>query len=671
LVAAGMLLAFKQRYIVGGLLFALGLGMNIMSNHVQMTYYFFITLLVFGVAQLIKSIQDNELAHFGKATAVLALGALLAIGSSASNLWITYEYAQDTMRGEPILKTEGAPTSSSETDGLEWEYAMQWSNETIDLFSSFIPGVAGGGSQEPVGAKSAIVTDLRRKGARLPDPFYAPLYWGGLPFTSGPIYFGAVMFFLFLMGITLVKGPVKWWIAIGTLLTFMFSMGKNMEGFNRLFFDYAPLFNKFRTPNSVLSVTAFLVPALGIITLHQIISGKHDKAAILRSLYIALGISGGIALFFAFPGPGFYDFTNPKDAQYEQSGFDIAAIIEDRKSLMSADSFRTLMLILLSGGLIWAYLTDKLKANILIAGLAVLTIFDLWSVGKRYLNDEIFVNKNQYNNNFEPRPSDEQILKDTDLSYRVYDASESTFQSSKASYFHKSIGGYHAAKLQRVQDIIDRHLVRGNQRVLDMFNTRYFILPEDRVQRNPNALGNGWFVRDFISVNTPNEEIDSLNSFNPSSQAIVHQEFGEYISGLQPDGTGSLTLTDYKPNHLTYQSNSASEQFAVFSEVWYGPNKGWQAYIDGEPVDHIRVNYILRGMRVPAGQHTIEYKFDPANFRKGKLVSQICSLLILLGLFGFIGYRGYQWYQNPAEATAQPEPKKSKAKPASKRKKSK
>ncbi|MCO6478728.1 MAG: YfhO family protein [Phaeodactylibacter sp.] len=657
LVAAGLMLAFRRRYLLGGILFAVGLGLNIMANHVQMTYYFFLTLIIFGIAQLVYSIQRKELAHFGKAAAALLVGGLLAIGSAASNLWITYEYAKDTMRGEPILETQGEPTSSSETEGLEWDYAMMWSNGAIDLFSSFIPGVAGGGSQEPVGPNSAVVKDLQSKGARLPANFSAPLYWGSLPFTSGPSYFGAVIFLFFLMGLFLVKGPVKWWIGLGALLTFMLSMGKNLEWFNRLFFEYFPLYNKFRTPNSILSVTAFLAPTLGLLALHKVVNDKVSKEEALRSLMIAGGIAGLASLFFAFLGPSFFDFTSPQDQRYAQAGYDVNAIIADRKALMRSDAFRSLILVLLSGGLLWAYLQEKVKLNILLIGLAVLTIFDLWTVGRRYVNNDIFVSSTQYQANFQPSPADQQILQDPDPNFRVYDATASTFQSSRASYFHKSIGGYHAAKLQRYQDIIDRHLSQNNQQVLDMLNTRYFIVNgqdgQPAVRRNPNALGNAWFVGNIRMVNTANEEIDALNDFDPSNDAVVHQEFSDYVSGLNPSKAGAISLTKYEPNHLTYQSDAPSEQFAVFSEIWY--NKGWQAYIDGEPVEHIRVNYILRGLRVPAGQHTIEFKFEPKAFARGKLVSGIFSTIILLGLLGFIGYRGYQYVQNPPE---EPKPEK-------------
>jgi len=673
IVTAGLILAFRKKYLLGGILFATGLGLNIMANHVQMTYYFALTLLVFGIAELVYNIQKGELAHFAKASGTLIIAALLALGSAASNLWVTYEYSKDTMRGEPILKTEGAPTSSSETEGLEWEYAMNWSNGVIDLFASYIPGVAGGGSQEPVGASSAVVQDLRQKGARIPDDFKAPLYWGSLPFTSGPIYFGAIAFFLFLMGLFLVKGPVKWWIGIGALLTFMLSMGKNLEGFNRFFFDYFPLYNKFRTPNSILSITAFLVPVLGFLALHKIVGEKVTKGEAMKSLKIGGGIAAGIALFFALLGPSFFDFSNPGDERYQQAGYDLGAIMADRKALMRSDAFRTLILVVLSGGLIWAYLKDKVKLNVLLLGLAVLVVFDHWTVGRRYVDSEVFVSKRQYQQNLSPRQVDQQILQDPDPHYRVHDVSINSFNSSKASFFHKTIGGYHAAKLQRAQDIIDRHLSQGNQKVFDMFNTKYFITGQpgqERVQQNPNALGNAWFIKNFRTVETPNQEIDALDNFSPDSTAVVHQEFSDYIAEVNPTGQGQISLKTYAPNRLVYEAFAQGTQFAVFSEVWY--KKGWQAYIDGEPVDHIRVNYILRGLKIPDGKHTVSFEFAPQSYETGVLVSQIFSSLILLGLLGYVGYYGYQYVQNPPPAPKPKEKRGTKAtKPSVRRRKKK
>ncbi|HMQ49901.1 MAG TPA: YfhO family protein [Saprospiraceae bacterium] len=669
LATAGILLAFRKQYLLGGLVFAIGLGLNVMANHVQMTYYFFLTLLFFGVAQLIYSLQQKELLHFGKAALVLIVGGLLALGSTASNLWITYEYSKDTMRGEPILKPEGEPQSSSETDGLAWDYAMQWSNGTLDLFASFIPGVAGGGSQETVGANSAVVKDLKRKGANIPNEIPAPLYWGALPFTSGPIYFGAVVVFLFLMGLVLVKGPVKWWLALGTLLTLLLSMGKNLEGFNRFFFDVVPLYNKFRTPNSILSVTAFLVPALGFLAMNEVLKEKPDKAAIQKALLVGGGIAALISLFFALIGPSMFSFSNPGDARYEEAGYSIEAIMADRQSLMRRDAFRSFLLVALSAGLIWAYINEKIKSSgMLLAGIGILCLFDMWTVGKRYLNEDLFKSKSQYQANFRPRPVDEQILQDTDPNYRVYDATVNPYQSASASYFHKSVGGYHAAKLQRYQDMIDRHLSKNNYSVLNMLNTRYFIGTgpdgQPTVQRNRQALDNAWFVGSIQMVNSANEEIDALTDFNPDSVAFVHQEFQDYVKGFNPVKGGSINLTSYEPNHLTYKSTAENEQFAVFSEIWYGPDKGWQAYVDGQPVEHIRANYILRAMRIPAGNHTIEFRFEPKSFQKGKMVSQVFSSILLLGFLGFLGYRSYEWYSSPAPSKpAAPKPEKSPAAP--------
>ncbi len=665
MVAAGVILAYRKQYLAGGILFAAGLGLNIFANHVQMTYYFGLTLLIYGVARLIHDTRNGEITHFAKGTGVLVAAALIALASSAVNLWTTYEYSKDTMRGEPILKTEAVTNvqdvqSSSETDGLAWDYAMGWSNGTIDLFSSFIPGVAGGGSGEKVSKNAAIYKDLRKKGAQLGNNFRAPLYWGALPGTSGPIYFGAIIFFLFIYGMMIVKGPEKWWLALGVLLTFLLSMGKNLEGFNEFFFNYVPLYNKFRTPNSVLSVTAMLIPLLGIMGLSELIRGNIDKKEALQKLYIALGIMGGLCLFFALMGGSFFEFSNAGDERLAQAGYSVDAIIQDRQALMRSDSFRSLILILLSGGLIWAYLQDKVKLVVLLAGIGVLSLFDLWTVGKRYLGSEDFVAKRNYEAAFQPRAVDTQIMSQEENRgmYRVMDYSQGyPFESAKASFFHSSIGGYHAAKLQRIQDMIDRHFNQNNPQALNMFNVKYLIggqQGQEQVQQNPAALGTAWFVDTLNLVADANAEIDGLGgSFNAGTQAVIHQEFGDYISGFDPSPNGSINLTSYEPNHLTYKSNSSSEQLAIFSEVWYGPNKGWQAYIDGSPAEHIRANYILRAMRIPSGEHTIEFKFEPQTYYTGRTITLITSLLIVLGLLGFFGFRGYQRMQEMQLAEAQ------------------
>lgn len=664
LIVAGVLLAFQKKYIWGAIIFAVGFALNLFANHVQMTYYFFITLLIFGVAQLVYSIQNNELQHFLKASTALIIAGILAIGSAASNLFVTYEYSKDTMRGDPILLSEGAgdPGSSSETEGLAWDYATRWSNSGIDIAAIFIPGAAGGGSSEKVSTSSPVYKDptwrrgyVERAGGR------APLYWGGPDFTSGPVYLGAITVFFFLMGLLLIKGPVKWWLALGTLLIIIFSMGKNMSGINRIFFDYAPFFNKFRTPNSALTVASFMMPVLGFLALNQIIQGKNTKEEILNSLKITAGILGGLCLFFLILGPSFFSFTAAGDSRFPE-GFDPEVLVETRQALMRSDAFRSLGIVGICAGLVWAYIQKRITQTIVLAGIGFLVFFDVWSIGRRYLENSDFQTRRNYEANFQPRPVDEAILKDQDPHYRVMDYSISPFEVASTSYFHKTIGGGHPAKLQRYQDIIERHLSQSNQRVYDMLNTKYIIGQGQNgqliQQRNPNALGNAWFVDSIIIVSTPNQEIDGLNNIDPGKDILIHEEFQDYISGLNPEKEGSIRLTDYKPNHITYESNAGGARLAVFSEVWYGPNKGWQAYVDGAPIDHIRANYILRAMRIPSGKHTIEFKFQPQSYYTGVTISRISSGLILLSLIGFLGYNGYQYLQNPPAPTPKPEPVK-------------
>jgi len=674
LVASGVLLAFRQRYLLGGLLFGIGMGMDLAANHVQMTYYFFLTVLIWGIAELVSNIKNGTLPHFAKAAGALAIGGVLALGAAASNLWITYEYAQDTMRGKPILEQQATAqdnSSSSSVDGLNWDYAMQWSNGPLDLFSAYIPGVVGGGSAEPTTDDSPYGKTMTRLGAGQGKNFSAPLYWGALPFTSGPIYFGAIMVLFFLVVLFLVDGPVKWWLGLGTLLTLLLSMGSNFEGLSRLFFDYFPLYNKFRTPNSILSVTSFLVPALAILALHSIFSGAQPKARIIRSLAIGGGIALSIALFFAVVGPGMFDFTTPGEASKINRMFGgqlqpeilqpiLKSLQETRADMMRADAFRTFILAALALGGVYFFVQEKIKAMPVLIGLGLLTVFDLFGVGMRYLNKDDFERPTAVNQVFTPRPADTQILADQDPNFRVFDTTVDPFQSSRPSYFHKMVGGYHAAKLQRYQDLIDRYLSQGNQAVFNMLNTKYFIVPGQdgaaTVQQNPGALGNAWLVDSVALVPTANAEIDALGQVNLRKAAVVNDEFAAYVNGLRPSGAGTIQLAEYRPNRLTYRSSTDQEELAVFSEIWYGPNKGWQAYVDGQPVAHIRVDYVLRALKIPAGQHEIVFKFEPRSYYLGKTVSAISSLILLLALLGYMGWAVKRELARPTTVATEPAP---------------
>ncbi|MCB0634339.1 MAG: YfhO family protein, partial [Lewinella sp.] len=426
-------------------------------------------------------------------------------------------------------------------------------------------------------------------------------------------------------------------------------------------FEHVPLYNKFRTPNSVLSVAAILVPTLGFLAVNRIIKGEVSTQEVMRSLMISGGILGGICLFFLLLGPSMFDFTHPTDPQRAQN-FRPDLLISMRKSLMRSDSLRSLILIGLSAAGIWAFIQNKLDKKWLMLGLGVLVLFDMWGVGRRYINEDSFYPKRTIESSHNPRPVDTQILQDKSLDFRVLDLTVNPFESTQTSYYHKSIGGYHAAKLQRYQDIIEHHIQAGNQAILDMLNTKYFIQPGPDNQAaavvNPGALGNAWFVSDIEMVPNANAEIDALTDFDPAQTAVVHDEFQNYVSGLSPDGTGTIELTEYAPDKLTYKSNSSSEQLAVFSEVWYGPHKGWQAYIDGEPVEHIRVDYLLRALRLPSGQHTIVFEFSPDIYKAGVAISLVSSLIIILGILGIAGYYGYQFYRKMQEEPVVETPQK-------------
>jgi hypothetical protein len=695
LIVAGIFLAFRGRYLWGGAVFALGLGLDLLVNHVQMTYYLALALVIYGILRAVYDIRRGEVMHFAKAAAVLLLGAGLAVGSVANNLLPTAEYAEDTMRGEPILAVEEsetdpllgqmAPRSSSEVDGLEYEYAMQWSNSLRDLWSSFIPGFVGGGSSEPISRDSEFGRALRGLGANLPQEFAAPLYWGGLPFTSGPIYFGAVMCFLFLFGALVVRGPVKWWLVSAVIFTMLLSLGRNFDPINRLLFDSLPLFNKFRTPNSILTITSFLIPILAVLGLREVVKGERTQPELTRALYISAGTTGGLALLMALIGPSFFDFGNIQDGPQltRMTGQAastptvqqlISALRETRAEYLVADAWRSFGFVAAAALVLFGYLRDWFKLPVLAAGLALLTLIDLWGVDQRYVSKEDF--QRQTEQAFVPTPADQQILQDPDPNFRVLNLMESTYQSARTSYFHKSVGGYHAAKLQRYQDIIDRYLSQGNAPVINMLNTKYVIGqgPDGQpvAQRNPDALGNAWFVEDIRLVPTPNAEIDALGDINPDSTAIVHEEFSDYVAGLTPTGEGSIELTSYAPNELRYRSSSPSEQLAVFSEIWYGPDKGWTATIDGAATDFIRTDYLLRGLRVPAGEHEIVFRFDPPVYHTGVTISWISSLVVLLGLLALTAWTIRGLRNNPApvpaptaptpEPAAEPQPRAQKQK---------
>lgn len=653
-IASGLILIFRKKMWLGFALFSIGLSLAMYANHIQMTYFLAIVLGIYFIGESVKLFKERAIKPWILNVVLLVLASILALGSGASKLMTSYEYSRDTMRGAPILQPGNDPGSSSETEGLAWEYAMQWSQGPLELLTAIIPGIVGGSSSEKLGPNTALRKELRSRGVNLPPDFKVPLYWGSLPFTSGPVYFGILVFWFFILGLILEKRPIKWFILAGVVFTFIFSLGKNFEVVNRVIFDYLPLMNKFRSPNSITAVTPILLIYLGALAAKGIFSGNYEKDHLMQAILRSGGILVGICLLIGLAGGLLFDFTGASDSQLEQAGFPMQAVYDDRSAMMRNDALRSAIFLLLGMGIIWLYVKGRLKSTWAMLGILLIGVIDLWGVNKRYLSSADFVTQRQYDSYYTPRPVDELIRKDVDPHYRVFDLSVNTFNSSFTSYFHKSIGGYHAAKLQRYQDIIDRHITKNNLNVLNMLNAKYFILSENtadgqktEVSRlNMEALGHAWLVNEVKYVNTPDEEIDFLGDelFDPERVAVVHREFEEYLSGKEQfSGEGNIRLDQYTPNAISYTYESPDEQLAVFSEVWYGPNKGWNAYINGQLVEHIRVNYVLRALKLPAGKHSIQFKFEPKSFYQGERISLISSILVLL--LG-IGAVFFEWKEN-------------------------
>ncbi len=638
LVTAGLILTFRDRMFLGSSIFGLALGLSIRSSHIQMVYYLGICLSILFLFYSCALLKEKKTKKLLKICAFLVFGTVLAIGSNASRLWSSYEYMKYTMRGPAILETE----STNSKKGLTKDYVFQWSQDVGEIATFLIPGFYGGSSQEPINyKKSAFAKDLLARGASKKDLKTAPLYWGTLPSTSGPTYLGAITLLLFILGIFSVKGPLKWWVLSSSILITLLSFGKNLAWFNDFFYHYFPMYSKFRAVNSIIAVLQLTVPFLAILGLSSFL--KLNENLQKKHLKYSFLITGGICLFFALLGGEFSDFSAQSDQMYAKYGYNLDALLEDRASLLKSDAFRSLIFIILAGILLWLSITKKIKPNryILPLSLLVLMIFDLAPVGKRYLNSENFVKKKKYMTQFKkPRPVDSQILQDTDLHYRILDLSINTFNSNIASRSLKAIGGYHAAKLRRYQDIIDHHISKNNIAVLNMLNTKYFIQKNEQTgqefySKNPNHYGNAWFVNNIKPVQNDNEEIEALNNKDMLKTAYVHEEYKDYTAGINSmDSSASIKLKEYYPDKLIYSSTSKTNQFAVFSEVWYeSGKKGWQAYIDGKPVEHIRTNYILRGMKIPAGEHEIMFEFKPYYYETGDKISLFCSSLMLLYLF--------------------------------------
>jgi hypothetical protein len=643
-VIGGIILTYRGKLLWGAAVTALFLSLEIYTNHLQITYYLLLTVVVFGIAQLIDSYRKKELPAFIKSTLVLVVVAIFSVGVNISNIWATWEYGKYTIRG----KTELTSEQQNRTSGLDINYVTQWSYGVPETFTLLIPNFMGGSSNialsENSNAYKALINNGVPAGQAKQYIKSMPLYWGDQPGTSGPVYAGAIMIFLFFLGIFVVRGKMKWWLVAATVLSIMLAWGHNFMPFTEFFLHYVPGYNKFRAVTMILVIAAFTIPLLGILALREIFDPGQNKNEAFKNLKFAFYITGGITLFFAiFPGI-FFNFVSPTDAQYASSGFPewlIDALRDDRESALRMDSLRSFIFIALAAAAIWAVLFDKFRKEYAFAALILLVTVDMWTVNRRFLNVDSFETAKKVENPFRPSAADQQILNDKNPNFRVLNLTVNPFADASTSYYHKSLGGYHGAKLRRYQELYDNHISKNNMSVINMLNTKYFIVSGDdkqpQARLNPGALGNAWTVDEFDLVNNADEEIAALKDFDPSKTAIVDKRFSAILDGFQskPGEKGSIQLNSYKPNELVYRYNSNKNELVVFSEIYY--DKGWKALIDGKESPYFRANYVLRSMIVPAGQHEITWKFKPTVYYTGGTISLISSLLVLLFFFGVLG----------------------------------
>jgi hypothetical protein len=638
LVLAGMFYALRRNVWIGAAIFALGLTMNLHFNHLQMTYYMLLMVLVWVVVELVYAIKNRIIGDLIKRGLVLAVAAILAVGVNFGRLYTTAEYSKHSIRGKSELSVANSGDKTS--SGLDRDYAFNWSYGVGETITLLIPDFYGGGSSTPLDKDSESYKAFTSMGM---PPVQAeqiveqglPTYWGPQPMTSGPVYVGAIVVFLFVLGLFIVNKPTRIWLLVATILSIVLAWGKNFEAFNYFMFDYFPGYNKFRAVSSALVIAQITIPLLGILALYRLIRDRDLIKDLDKKLLISGGITAGVCLLvWLFAGTA--SFTGAVDQQLTQAGYPMDALRADRESMMRSDAFRSFAFIALALGVLYFYLKGKVSATMAIAGVGVLILVDLWSVNKRYLNDGDF-EKRVVENHFQPTPADQLILQDKDPNYRVLYL-PNPFNDARTSYFHKSVGGYHGAKLRRYQDVIDRHIAQNNLEVLRMLNTRYVITGDQQqpVQRVPGAFGNAWFVEKVQPVNSPDEEIDALADFDASKTAVVDvSKFKVPARQFNTEGS-TIELTEYQPNYLKYVANATQDGLVVFSEVYY--EDGWQAYLDGKPVDHIRANYILRALPVPAGKHTIEFRFAPKSYEIGNTISLISSILLLVVIGGAIFY---------------------------------
>lgn len=644
-VIAGILLTYKGKYLWGAVLTAIALALEIAAGHLQITYYLLLIVICIVIGELVETVKTKTYAHFLKASGILVAVTIIAILTCTTTLYANYEFGKETMRGKPVL----SKSVDNQTKGLDKDYITQWSYGIGETWSLMIPNVKGGASAY-IGNDNPAMEKC--------DPRFRSTiaqqnaYWGDQPITSGPVYVGAIVCFLFVLGLFVVKGKYKWVLLAATVLSILLSWGKNFMGFTDFFIDYFPGYNKFRAVSMTLVIAEVCMPLLAFLALTEIFKNPDELKQNKKYLYISLGITGGLCiLFYAMPQTFFSFLSADETIQFKQlqAGQDGAIyttfaneLEKVRVDIFRADAIRSFLYIYIAAIVILLTISDKMNKKYMFPILALLVLVDMYTVDRRYLNNSNFIDKRKADKPFVMSEVDKQILQDKDPDYRVINLTVSTFNDASTSYFHKSVGGYHGAKLRRYQDIINQYLSKRDLnywKVLNMLNTKYIIYPKDNqkiASKNYDAFGNAWIASDIEWVNTPNEEIDAIADTDVKNVAIINNEFRQVIGDFKASpAEGTIQLVDYQPNQLKYSFDSSKDELVVFSEIW--TSKGWTMWIDGVETPLFRADYVLRSAIIPAGQHEIVMRYEPSIWCIGNTIQFITSLLILLG-FAFVCY---------------------------------
>ena len=646
LVLAGIVFIFKKRYLLGFIVTSIATALEIKANHPQMTYYLLFAILILGVVELIDAIKKNKTKQFVTQSSIIIVAMLLAVGVNSSRLLATKEYADVSTRGKTALTINPDGTKKEVTTGLSKEYITQFSYGKAETFNLFVPRYMGGGTVESLDEKSNTYQYVSSiAGSKQADGFTKQVYtyWGDQLIVEAPAYIGAVMLFLFFLGVFILKGKYKYWLVASSVFAILMSWGKNFQFLTNFFIDYVPLYNKFRAVSSFQVIAELCIPLLGFLAVREFFFSKIEKKqkqiALKKALYSSVGLIV-VGLLYAL---GFSTFEGIRDASYSEYEGLLDAVKADRLSMLYSDSFRSIILIGVGFVVLWLFLKQQLKYTTSIIAFAVLILFDLVQVNLRYVNGDDFKEARAIDKPFKASTADLQILKDKSH-YRVANFSTDPFQDGRTSYFHKSIGGYHAAKMGRYQDLIEFQLSKQNMQVYNMLNTKYFIIPGDNgeviAQQNPDANGNAWFVKNINYVQTADQEIRALDSTQTKNIAIVNENniYKKINFSLEVDSLAYIKLTEYSLNSLTYETSSKFDEFSVFSEIYY--KNGWKSYIDGELQPYTNVNYVLRGMEIPKGEHIIKFKFEPSVIKTGSIISLISyALMVLIPVSWFFYYK--------------------------------